>query len=74
MEGSDDPVWGRLARECGAYLHVGRVNSARRISLCALAGADSFDGTSVTRFACTAQELDHARNQLALFTEESWES
>lgn len=64
------PIWGTLARERGAYLHVGRVNSARRIRLCALAGANSFDGTSVTRFSCTAQKLDHARKQQVLFTEE----
>lgn len=68
------PRWGRLARECGAYIHVGRVNSARRIRLCALAGADSFDGTSASRFACTAAELNNARNQQVLFTEESWEN
>lgn len=57
------PIWGRLARETGCYLHVGRVNSARRILLCQLAGADSFDGTSVSRFAKTINLLDAARRQ-----------
>jgi hypothetical protein len=56
-------AWARLARERGAYCHVGRVNSARRIRLCSLAGADSFDGTSATRFAVTAVPLDNARRQ-----------
>lgn len=57
------PGWGRLAREVGCHLHVGRVNTARRIKLCAMAGADSFDGTSVSRFAVTIGPLDAARRQ-----------
>lgn len=60
------PTWGQVARDRGAYLHVGRVNSARRIALCAAAGADSFDGSSVTRFAVTIGRLDAARRQPAL--------
>ncbi len=58
--------WGELARARGCHLHVGRVNSIRRIRLCALAGADSFDGTSVTRYAVTIGRLDQARKQRAL--------
>jgi hypothetical protein len=60
------PLWGELAREVGCYLHVGRVNSARRIRLCQLAGASSFDGTSVSRFARTIHRLDAARRQAVL--------
>jgi hypothetical protein len=60
------PVWGELARDVGCYLHVGRVNSARRIRLCQLAGAHSFDGTSVSRFAKTIGRLDSARRQAVL--------
>jgi len=48
------------------HLHVGRVNSARRIRLCAMAGADSFDGSSASRLAVSLRNLDNARNQLAL--------
>lgn len=55
------PGWGQLAREAGCYLHVGRVNSARRIFLCAAETADSFDGTSVTNYASTLPMLDQAR-------------
>ncbi len=55
--------WGALARETGCYLHVGRVNTAVRIRLCSAAGADSFDGTSPSRFACTLPLLDGARRQ-----------
>ena len=59
--------WGCLARETGAYLHVGRVNSQRRIALCQDAGADSFDGTSVTCFPKTLKTLDVAVRQQCLF-------
>jgi hypothetical protein len=60
------PEWGRLARETGCWLHVGRVNTRRRIARCASAGATSFDGTSVTRYAVNLPMLDGARRQLAL--------
>lgn len=57
-------LWGQIARDRGAYLHVGRVNSIRRINLCRAAGADSFDGSSVSRFAVTLPKLENARQQL----------
>ena len=57
--------WGALGRQIGCWIHVGRVNSARRIRLCAMAGVTSFDGSSVSRFACTLPQLDTARQQLA---------
>ena len=60
------PVWGRLAAETGCYLHVGRVNTRRRIKLCATCGVDSFDGTSVSRFAVTIHHLDAEVRQCAL--------
>lgn len=44
-------IWGQLARRVGCYLHVGRVNTKGRIARCHAAGAHSFDGTSVTRYA-----------------------
>jgi hypothetical protein len=58
-------AWGLLARERGAWLHVGRVNTARRVALCAAAHADSFDGTSAMRFPKTINMLDAARRQPA---------
>ncbi len=58
--------WGRWAKAQGRYVHVGRVNTARRIRLCAAAGADSFDGTSATRWAKTIHMLDQARLQPAM--------
>ncbi len=58
--------WGRLGRDVGCWVHVGRVNTARRIHHCGVAGVTSFDGTSASRYATTVRELDHARAQLAL--------
>ena len=58
--------WGALGKTHKSWVHVGRVNSVRRINLCSSAGVTSFDGTSVTRFAKTLPRLDHARKQLAL--------
>ena len=60
------PAWGRLAAERGAYLHVLRVNTCRRIDMCRDAGAHSFDGSSVTRFVKTLPLLDGARRQQSL--------
>jgi hypothetical protein len=56
-------MWARLAHAHGALCHVGRVNSVRRIRLCAAAGADSFDGSGVSRFASALPRLDLARRQ-----------
>jgi len=62
-------TWARLAHAHGAICHVGRVNSVRRIRLCAAAGIDSFDGSGVSRFALALPPLDAARRQLDI---ESW--
>lgn len=67
--------WGALARRRNCYLHVGRVNSARRIAICAAAGASSFDGTSVTRFAKTLAPLDKATRQPDMFAaSQQWDN
>ena len=60
------PAWGRLARASGCYLHVGRVNTRRRIRYCADIGAHSFDGTSVSRYAKELEMLDAERRQVHL--------
>lgn len=57
------PQWGALGREHRCHVHVGRVNTSRRIFLAQDAGAHSFDGTSATRFACNLPKLDGARRQ-----------
>lgn len=61
-------LWGELAAEKGAYFHVARVNSRRRIAHAAAAGADSFDGTSATRFSVNAPEIGHAARQQSMFS------
>jgi len=60
-------AWGQLAAESRCWLHVGRVNSCARIRLCAIAGADSFDGSSATWYAVNLNSLDMARRQPDLF-------
>lgn len=57
------PTWGSLAREVGTRMHVGRVNTARRIAACHAAGAHSFDGSSASRYAETLPLLDNALRQ-----------
>jgi len=60
------PMWGALCRNKGAWFHVGRMNSRRKLLLCTAAGADSVDGTSVTRYAVTLPKLDLAARQMGL--------
>ncbi|MGF6870782.1 hypothetical protein [Paraburkholderia sp. MM5477-R1] len=60
-------AWGLLARRRNCHLHVGRVNSARRIRICAAAGADSFDGSGPSRFSNALPRLDRATRQPDLF-------
>ena len=44
------PQWGRLKQRTGCWLHVGRVNSAKRINQCRSAGVDSVDGSGLSRW------------------------
>ena len=62
------PVWGALCASVGAYFHVGRVNTGRRIALANAAGAHSFDGTSASRFAKTIPMLTSATRQPDLWS------
>ena len=59
-------AWGLVAASWDRWYHVGRVNTARRIRLCAEAGATSFDGTSATMYSCTLPLLENARRQPSL--------
>ncbi len=58
-------TWAQLARECGSYCHVGRVNTARRVRLCQMAGVDSFDGSGVSRFGKHLDVMERALSQAA---------
>tara|TARA_B100001250_G_scaffold396925_1_gene403446 strand:+ start:529 stop:1167 length:639 start_codon:yes stop_codon:yes gene_type:complete len=60
-------VWGRLARSVGCHLHIARVNTAKRIRLCQFVQADSFDGTSATRFLCSLPRLNNALRQQTIW-------
>lgn len=60
------PAWCALGLELGVWVHVGRVNTARRIKACAEAGAMSFDGSSASRYAVELPHLDDARRQMDL--------
>ena len=57
------PQWAELAHKLGVYIHVGRVNTARRIRYCSGFGVHSIDGTSASRYADTLALLDFARRQ-----------
>ena len=59
-------TWARLAKDMGAYIHCGRVNSARGIAICRGLGVDSADGTSCTRFSVNAERLGKAANDPAV--------
>lgn len=60
--------WGAYCRERGAYFHVGRVNTERRIKICVAAGADSCDGTSATRFAVNIRRLSRSNTRASAQT------
>jgi hypothetical protein len=57
------PAWGDLGHEKNCHVHVGRVNSARRIWLCGVSGVHSFDGTNATIYSVNLRSLDGARRQ-----------
>lgn len=59
--------WGSMAAALGCHLHVGRVNSVKRIALCAEAGAHSIDGTSILYSPKNARRLTAALRQRDLF-------
>lgn len=61
-------AWGMVAHAWRRWFHVGRVNTRRRIRLCAEAGADSFDGTSASMYSSTVPLLQAARLQPSLLT------
>lgn len=54
------PMWAQACRKVGVWCHVGRVNSQRRIAVCATAGATSFDGTSASKWSDSLPELNRA--------------
>lgn len=63
------PAWGALRRATACYMHVGRVNTARRIRKCLAAGVDSIDGSSASRYAFTVPHLTRAAKTRKVQTE-----
>lgn len=63
------PAWAQACRAAGAWCHVGRVNSQRRINICAAAGADSVDGTSATKYSVELPKLHRAVVQQSFILE-----
>lgn len=51
--------WGLLASNVGCWLHIGRVNSVRRIRMARSIGAHSFDGSGPSRFSSALQVLQN---------------
>ena len=62
-------IWAQLARECGVWCHVGRVNAKRRMELCAQAGVTSFDGSGASKFAIHAKKQGRWKRQQSLLVE-----
>lgn len=55
--------WGEFCAEKGVHYHVGRVNTIKRFRLAHIAGADSVDGSSASRYAVTLPKIDFAARQ-----------
>ena len=62
------PLWGKVAARRNAWVHVGRVNTARRARLAAASGMRSFDGSGPSRFQTALAVVDNARRQKDLFS------
>lgn len=66
--------WSKLAHKHGAWCHVGRVNTMRRIRICITACVDSFDGSSASRYAKSLPKLDNQRRQICLWSHDASDS
>lgn len=55
--------WADFARAKGAWCHIARVNTVKRIRKCALAGATSFDGKAASMYLVEQPKLQRARLQ-----------
>lgn len=58
--------WGPWGAARGVWVHVGRVNTTRRIRLCGDGQVASFDGSGPSRYANELHRLDCARRQMVL--------
>lgn len=60
--------WGEFCAALRVYYHVARVNTIKRMSLAAAAGAHSIDGSSGSRYAVTIPMLSYASRYNDLFS------
>jgi hypothetical protein len=58
-------TWSALARASGAWCHVGRVNSVRRLTMVRTADATSFDGSGPSRFSKHLAVMERGRSATA---------
>lgn len=58
--------WVRFAHRRGLKVHVGRVNTRRRLEMCVLAGVDSFDGSGASRFLVHAEKVQRWLEELGV--------
>ncbi len=61
------PIWAALGLSRGAPVHVGRVNTQRRLRLCKRRGVTSFDGSGPSKWAKCLDVMDRELRQLDLF-------
>jgi len=58
------PTWSWVSEKTNCYLHVARVNSCKRMALCASFKVNSFDGTSLSRYSVDAIRMNNCRLRL----------
>jgi hypothetical protein len=54
--------WAEIGLDLGIRVHVGRVNSVRRSTLCRDLGVSSVDGSSVTVYSVNAEKMSRAHD------------
>lgn len=57
--------WRKITSAAGAYCHVGRVNTERRLALCSAYAVDSIDGSGAAIFSKHAVKMERWRKEQA---------
>lgn len=57
-------TWSWVSEKTNSYLHVARVNSCKRMALCAALKINSFDGTKLSRYSEAAIRMNTCRLHL----------
>jgi hypothetical protein len=65
----------KAAKVCGKWVHAGRVNTPGRLEYFEELGADSIDGTGLSRYSWMRARIYAAANQPNLLTEQTqWQN